>query len=512
MANTNTYKGIYAMHKYWGKKPFNEISKFIDQYSSMGDTVMDCFCGSGVTLIEALKAGRKAVGVDLNPIAIKLASVSMTAVEIDKINGVFKKIKEKIQKTIYSLYELEYEGEPTMVTHTIWKNGKPIEVWYRTDTDKKKIRAGNDTDIRMCNEPTIPPKWYPQSIMFENSRINVGKEQKVSDLFTPRALVGLSLLCDEIKQIEDEKLRAVFELTFSGTLSQASNLVFVIRGRKRKEGGEPKAEVGSWVIGYWVPEEHFEINVWNCFENRFKRVLKGEQEIYELFSEKTADYMNTHLKLINGSATRIPVEDNSVDYVFIDPPHANRILYMEQSLMWNAWLKLDSNINWSDEIIVTEARDRKDKDAENYNELLGKAFSEISRVLKPGKYFSLAFNCLDDDTWIDTLNLFVTHGFEIRNIVPLEYSATSVIQDNRKNALKTDFVLTFQNTENWKISKVVFRDDERELEEEIIKILKCHPEYEVYNVMNALFEKTIPEGYVYKVSRIVKMCAELMEE
>ena len=30
MANTNTYKGIYAMHKYWGKKPFNEISKFIE--------------------------------------------------------------------------------------------------------------------------------------------------------------------------------------------------------------------------------------------------------------------------------------------------------------------------------------------------------------------------------------------------------------------------------------------------------------------------------------------------
>ena len=24
-ANSTTYKGIYAMHKYWGKKPFNEI-------------------------------------------------------------------------------------------------------------------------------------------------------------------------------------------------------------------------------------------------------------------------------------------------------------------------------------------------------------------------------------------------------------------------------------------------------------------------------------------------------
>ena len=82
-----------------------------------------------------------------------------------------------------------------------------------------------------------------------------------------------SLINDEIKNIEDPNIRDVFKLTLTGTLSQASNLVFVIRGRKRNEGAAPKAEVGSWVIGYWVPEEHFEINVWNCFENRFKRII-----------------------------------------------------------------------------------------------------------------------------------------------------------------------------------------------------------------------------------------------
>lgn len=511
MANTSTYKGIYAMHKYWGKKPFNEISKFIEKYSSPEDTVMDCFCGSGVTLIEAVKAGRRAIGVDINPIAIKLAKASMTPVEIDDINTIFKAIKKKLRKTINGLYEMNFEGEPTKVTHTIWKNGVPIEVWYSTKRERKKIRVGNDIDIKMCNEPAIAPRWYPESIMYENSRINVGKEQKVSDLFTPRALVGLSLLCEEIKQIEDEKLRAVFELTLSGTLSQASNLVFVIRRRKKNEDELPKAEVGSWVIGYWVPEEHFEINVWNCFENRFKRILKGEQEIFDLFFDKTDDYMSKHLSLINESATCIPIGDNSVDYVFIDPPHANRILYMEQSLMWNAWLGMDENINWDNEIVITEAKDRKEKDAANYNELLGDVFAEVSRVLKPGKYFSLAFNCLADDTWIDTLNLFVTHGFEIRDIVPLEYSATSVIQDNRKNALKTDFVLTFQNTENDGLSRIVFKNDDLELEEEIAEILNGHSEYEVFNVMNALFAKTIPLGYIYKVSKIVKICAELMK-
>ena len=80
--NNNSYKGIYGMHKYWGKKPFNEISKFIEQYSNENETVLDCFCGSGVTLIEALRLNRRAIGIDLNPIAILLSKVSLTKVDI----------------------------------------------------------------------------------------------------------------------------------------------------------------------------------------------------------------------------------------------------------------------------------------------------------------------------------------------------------------------------------------------------------------------------------------------
>lgn len=510
MANTNTYKGIYAMHKYWGKKPFNEISKFIEKYTLTGETVLDSFCGSGVTLIEALKANRRCIGVDLNPLAIKLAKVSMTVVDIDEVNRQFISIAKKLKATINSLYKLEYEGETTLVTHTIWRNNKPIEVWYSTNRSKKKIREGLDVDIMMSQHPSIKAKWYPTTPMFENSRINVGDGQTVDDLFTPRALAGLSLLYDEIKKIENSDIRDVFELTFTGTLSQASNLVFVIRGRKKNGGISNKAEVGSWVIGYWVPEEHFEINVWNCFENRFKRIIKGEKEINELFSHRENGYYEKNVCLINGSATHLQLEDNSVDYVFIDPPHANRILYLEQSLMWNSWLALDANINWKDEIIVSEAKQRKEKNAENFNQLLGEAFSEIARVLKPERYFSMAFNCMDDKTWIDTLNLFITHGFEITDIFPLEYSATSVVQDNRKNALKTDIVLTFKNANNKKLKATVFKNDDTQLKDDIISILSCHPEYEVYNVMNSLFEQTIPQGYIYKISHIIKVCANVM--
>ena len=508
--NSTTYKGIYAMHKYWGKKPFNEISKFIEKYSLPGDTVMDSFCGSGVTLVEALKANRKCVGVDLNPIAIKLARVSMTAVDIEIVKETFKDIQYKVKDDINSLYQVEEDGIKTIVTHTIWKDNVPIEVWYTVGKERKVIRDGRDIDVNMAMKPAISAKWYPKSCMFENTRINVSKDQKVSDLFTPRALTGLSLILEQINKIKDEKIKNVFELTLTGTLSQASNLVFVIRRRGKNDAEEVKAEVGSWVIGYWVPEEHFEINVWNCFENRFKRILKGEIEINNIFSSLEKNYFEENVTLINGSATDLPIEEDVIDYVFIDPPHSNRIPYMEQSLMWNAWLKLDKDIDWEKEVIVSEAKARKNKNSDNYNLLLSDAIFEIKRVLKKDKYLSLAFNCLDDNTWINTLNIFNRHGFEISEIVPLEYSATSVIQDNRKNALKTDFVLTFKNTENDRLEDIFFRNNEEELKKEIKAILQINPKFEVYNVMNALFEKTIPLGYIYKVSDIVRICAEIM--
>lgn len=142
--NKNTYKGIYAMHKYWGKKPFNEISKFIEAYTEPGETVLDSFCGSGVTLLEAVKLGRKCVGVDLNPIAVKIARTCLTAVCPEVLSQTFERIKEKLRAVINSLYTVEEDGEKTLVTHTIWKNGEPLEVWYETEKRKKHTRRQED--------------------------------------------------------------------------------------------------------------------------------------------------------------------------------------------------------------------------------------------------------------------------------------------------------------------------------------------------------------------------------
>ncbi len=52
---------------YWGNFVPQIPFQLISRYTSPGDWVLDPFCGSGTTLVEARKLGRNSLGVELNP-------------------------------------------------------------------------------------------------------------------------------------------------------------------------------------------------------------------------------------------------------------------------------------------------------------------------------------------------------------------------------------------------------------------------------------------------------------
>jgi len=54
--------------------------------SKAGQRVLDPFCGSGTVLVEAMAAGRKAVGVDASPLAVLIAQVRSTVLADADLN------------------------------------------------------------------------------------------------------------------------------------------------------------------------------------------------------------------------------------------------------------------------------------------------------------------------------------------------------------------------------------------------------------------------------------------
>jgi len=103
----NYHPPMYLMHKYWARKPANVVQEYIKHYTKPGEKVLDPFCGSGVTVIEALKTGRKAVGVDLDPVSYFITKMTGIYVDIEKLKNAFEKIKKSIENKVQKYYETQ---------------------------------------------------------------------------------------------------------------------------------------------------------------------------------------------------------------------------------------------------------------------------------------------------------------------------------------------------------------------------------------------------------------------
>jgi len=517
-----SYTGIYSMHKYWSKKPFNIIRDFVLNYSKKGEIVLDPFCGSGISVTESIFTNRKAIGIDINPSAIFITKQMLNKVSSRKLNEEYIKLEKKCKDKIDSYYLVKRNEKQFIGTHFLWENGNLIEVWYQNGKGRnsKVVDSPTREDIAFAKSFTYEkiPYYYPKRNFFHNSRINAKRDNKVYDLFTPRNLLALSFLLDSIEKIDDKNIREILKFSFTSSVGQASKMVFVVKRRGKFNGQSRKnkmKEVGSWVIGYWVPKENFEINVWNCFENKFKKILKAKREqenaqydIIEANNFAELENTNKNLLLVNESSVNFlkNIPDNSVDYIITDPPHGNRMPYLEQSMMWNEWLKKD--VNYDDEIVISESKDRN-KDIENYYFLLNQAFKHIERVLKPKRHFSLMFNSLDDETWINLIQFMNDLNFDLHKVETLGYSANSVVQDNRGAGLKTDFIFTFEKNPN-KIKREIelyVADTHKDIIKNKIDsyIDKSNNGLEIYEILNNLVIDLLKQNKFFRLSEILEI-------
>ena len=81
----NTSYLTHNIHPYPAKFIPQIPNKLIRELSSPSETVADIFCGSGTTLLEALRLGRNAVGIDANAVATQISQVKTTPLEDEDI-------------------------------------------------------------------------------------------------------------------------------------------------------------------------------------------------------------------------------------------------------------------------------------------------------------------------------------------------------------------------------------------------------------------------------------------
>lgn len=132
----------------------------------------------------------------------------------------------------------------------------------------------------------------------------------------------------------------------------------------------------------------------------------------------------------NRSSTKLSVKDDSVDYVFTDPPFGDYIPYAELNQLNEAWLR--QMTPRSEEIIVSRAQN---KDEAKYGELMGCVFSELNRVLKPRASATIVFHSAKAAVWRALAEAFARSGFRVD-----AYSVLDKVQPSFKQVVSDVFV------------------------------------------------------------------------
>ena len=515
--NANSYDRLYRLHKYWSKKPYNVVRDLILEHSKENEVVLDPFCGSGISVIESLNLRRKAIGIDINPSAIFITKQLISKVDLDETVSEFQRIETALRSQINSMYSINRNGEVKIGSHYVWVGNEMREVWYWSGQKLIKLPATrSDIDQSESYSYKTIENYYPAYTFLENTKINLKKGDNLFNLFSPRNLKALADIYYQIKLIENFEVRNLFKFCFTAILGQSSRMVFVNKRKIDHESGKmvfkTEKSVGSWIIGYWKPTEHFEINVWDCFSRKFKEILKVKKEQYKTTSVKNENKnfdellrQNQGYLLLSESAQSFlkTLPENSIDYIVTDPPHGDRIPYLELSQLWNSWLNFE--VNLKEEIIISSSKERG-KNKEDYKYLLTSVFEQIFRVLKPNRKFTLMFNSLDDETWITIIQTLNNIGFYLERIETLNYSANSVVQENRESGLKKDFVLTYKKT-NRPVKKITLLNGEAG-EKTIIKMIRninSENSIDKHEILNSLFFQLLKKHQFFRLSQALKL-------
>ena len=171
-------------------------------------------------------------------------------------------------------------------------------------------------------------------------------------------------------------------------------------------------------------------------ERNIITLLRGKvRDIMPVFSFKKS---KDNCIVSTGSSTDLRmIPDNSIDYIFVDPPFGDNLMYSELSFIWEAWLKVLTN-NKSEAIM----NKTQGKGVSEYQELFKQCFNEYYRCLKPNRWITVEFHNSKNSVWMAINEAIQSAGFVVSYVKTLDKGQGSYNQQTALGAVKQDLAIS----------------------------------------------------------------------
>jgi len=486
---------LYEHYSYHTKVPHKAIARYIEHYTEPGDIILDAFSGSGMTGLAAKYVGeRHAILSDLSPYATFIGHHFNSTVKSANLERQFERVAEEYKW----LYETNHaDGSRRQINYTVWSDvftcpqcsneivffdsfvdqntgevlktancincnasltkaslsphwtvvfddllnksiralkQKPVLIKYFVGQkmfEKKPDKDDLDLIARISSEPL--PFWvpiYPLSKGYNTQQpINSHGVTHAHMFFTRRNLIVLSALWHVAR--EHGETSAMFELLGSFRVWTRRSIFLTTAW---KQGGTGAFKPSTTGILYF-PSISGERNALLSFIGRLNSAKKFRAALPK---SNLPSFSST------GSASDLrTIPANSVDYVFVDPPFGGNLMYSELNSVFEPWLK-----------VITAAQPEaicnpvQNKGIQFYLDQMAASFTEIARVLKPGRWMTVEFHNSSNAIWNTIQEAIIHAGFVIADVRTLDKKQGTFKQYTSVNIAKQDLVISAYKPSN----------------------------------------------------------------
>lgn len=434
---------------------------------------------------------RRAALNDLSPAATYIAHHYNTPTNSRGFEKEIKRIFKEVEKECGWMFQTQHsDGRLGTINYTVWSDvficpecANEIVFWdAAVDHDKGKVndefpcpycaalltkrkldRSWTITFDKELNETINQAKQIPVLINYTVLNKNTGKIKRfdktpdADDIALIQKIGSMKIpywfptneLPDGFKTREPKRSHGLTHVhhfytrqnlwIIAATFAKLPNLSYAITllpviwtntklYRYRWAGGFAGAGGGPLAGTLFVPSLIKDISLIKSLFSYFNKEIKKTQ----LFEKMTPQVS------MAGSAIEIhQLPDNSIDYIFTDPPFGANLNYSELNYLWESWLKVLTNYK-------TEAieNDVHKKGIIEYRSIMTACFAEFYRKLKPGHWMTVEFSNTKSSVWNSIQTALVDAGFIVSNVSALDKVQGTFNSQTTPTAVKQDLVIS----------------------------------------------------------------------
>jgi len=333
---SETTKHVHRLHPYKGKFIPQLVEYFLDDktddfkkqvYFKRGDIVLDPFCGSGTTLVQANELGMHAVGVDVSEFNTLISNCKIKEYDIDLLKKAVNNITKKLEEFDESISAIRLEDELLDALYIFNSKYFPSPE-YRKRVYRKEI---NENEYGKQKEEEFLPIFYSIVEKYDIKKPE-NPETFLDKWYFGTARKEIDFVKDLIDQVEDENTKNILKVILSRTIRSCratthSDLATLIEPvyrtyycKKHKKICKPLFTISKWWKKYSRDtvkrlnefKQHRTDTVQVCF-NGDSTTIDLEKEIENFGGELAEGYGK-----------------NKIKGIFSSPPYVGLIDYHEQ--------------------------------------------------------------------------------------------------------------------------------------------------------------------------------------